>query len=81
MCWGPRPSTSGTNSHSIFLDTSNKHFMGAEANIGAVLGLCTEKIDKKAAFGVFQEHLSNYIITNVKNGSDVVNIVKLLETP
>ena len=36
---------------------------------------------QKALFDVFCEHLSNYIITNVKNRGDVVAIVKNLEDP
>ena len=35
------------------IDTSNKSFKGAEPNIGCVLGLRFEKVDKKIAYNIF----------------------------
>ena len=56
-------------------------FEGSCPEIGAVLGLRTENINKKVPFSVFTEKLGDYIITNISHGSDIEGCVGNLEDP
>ena len=58
-----------------------KNFSGKEPSIGSVLGLRSEKIDKKSTFDIFRKHLVNYIKRTLDEASDVVDIVKYQEDP
>lgn len=62
-------------------DNSNKSFEGAEPSVGAVLGLTSERIDKKVSFEQFKEKLENYIGRKFDNGDDIVCIVKDYSDP
>ena len=50
------------------VDTSNKVFEGAEPDIGCVLVLRFEKVDKKVAYDVFCNKFYKYIGWNMKYG-------------
>jgi hypothetical protein len=63
------------------VDTSNKTFEGDQPLVGVVLGMRYEVISQKIAFDSFREKLSNYILSNIKNGDDVVHIVQYMEDP
>ena len=65
--------TTTRNNGSIHAD---KHFCGNNPNIGAVLGLKTEKIDKKVSFDVFREKLANYVLVNLKDAEDVMPLIE-----
>ena len=56
--------------------TTNKAFEGSEPDIGFVLGMRFEKVDKKVAYNVFCNKFSNYIGRNMNNGNEVVYVVK-----
>ena len=58
------------------VDTSNKAPKGAEPDIGCVLGLRFEKVNKKVAYNVFCKKFANYIGRNMKYGKNVVFSVK-----
>ena len=63
------------------VDTSNKVFKGVEPNIGCVLGLRFEKVDKNVAYDVFREKFTSYIGSNMKYGNKVVCGVKEYKDP
>ena len=63
------------------VDTSNKAFKGYEPDIGCVLGLGFEKVDKKVAYDVFCKKIANYIVRTMKYGKKVVCAVKESKDP
>ena len=58
------------------VDKSNKAFKGYEPDIGCVLGLGYEGVDKKVANNVFRKKFANYIVRTMKYGKKVVCAVK-----
>jgi transcription antitermination factor NusG len=62
--------------HQSAMDVSNKNFEGAEPEIGCVLGLKYEKIDKKVTFDVFKEKMCNYIEHKMEFGTEISGLVK-----
>ena len=77
---GPRNRTND-RSNQTTSGTVEKNFSGKEPSIGSVLGLRSEKIDKKSTFDIFRKHLVNYIERTFDEASDVVDIVKYQEDP
>ena len=69
------------NRNNYVRDTINKGFEGAEPSVGAVLGLTSERIDKKVSFEQFKEKLENYIGRKFDNGDDIACIVKDYKDP
>ena len=61
--------------------TDSVSFEGACADVGAVMGLRTEKITKKVPFSVFQSKMADYVITTIRYGSDVERTLRYLEDP
>jgi hypothetical protein len=57
-------------------DSTDRHFCGDTPAIGVILGLRTERIDKKTAFDNFREKLANYVLTNLKDAQDVIQLVE-----
>jgi len=49
--------------------------------IGAVLGLRTEYLNKKTSFSVFMEKMEEYILRKLNNGSDVLPLVRDQKDP
>ena len=45
----------------VYIDTSQRDFVGDEPRVGAVLAQKNERVDKKAAFDAFREKLCNFI--------------------
>ena len=72
---GPRNRTND-RSNQTTSGTVEKNFSGKEPSIGSVLGLRSEKFDKKSTFDIFRKHLVNYIERTFDEASDVVDIVK-----
>ena len=54
----------------------SKTYEGDTPEIGAVLALQNENVDKKANFSVFCERIGTYIMKEYKNGEDVVAVTK-----
>ena len=69
----------GNNRNQSAMDTSNKNFEGAEPEIGCVLGLRYERIDKKVTFEIFREKMSNFIERKMEYGNEISGIVKTYE--
>ena len=63
------------------VDMSNKAFERAEPDIGCVLGLRFEKLDKKVANDVFRNKFDNYIGRTMKYGNKAVCAVKEYKDP
>ena len=58
------------------VDSTDRTFYGDTPAISVVLGLPTERIDKKTLFDNFREKLANYILTNLKDAQDVIQLVE-----
>ena len=56
--------------------TVHKSFESHTPDLNGVLGLRTEKVDKKVTFEAFCEKLDTYIMRGVKNGEDVVLVTR-----
>ena len=52
--------------------TNPKNYEGSIAEIGAILAIKHEKLDKKAQYQVFVEKNSNCVYSNFKNGGDLI---------
>ena len=64
-----------------YVDNSNRNFEGNEPRIGAVLAAKGERVTAKAGFDAFREKLDSFIVRELKNGSDVVGIVRNMVDP
>ena len=60
-------------------NSTSRSFEGKNKDIGGVLGLRNERLDKKVSFDTFRELLTNYVMTHLDNADDVVAIVCDLE--
>ena len=60
-----------TEGSSTVQGSDGSTFEGGCPEIGAVVGLRTEKITKKVPFSVFVEKLVDYVITTFKHASDI----------
>ena len=58
-----------------------KNYEGNIPEIGAILALKYEKLDKKAQFQIFVEKALNYAISNFKDGGDVAPLLQDLVNP
>ena len=54
---------------------------GETKGVGAVLGLCYEKFNKKLPFSQFVNKVYYYVISNFKDGGDLKPIFKKLQDP
>ena len=54
----------------------SKTYEGDTPEIGAVLALQNENVDKKVNFTVFCERIGTYIMKEYKNGEDVISVTK-----
>ena len=61
--------------------TNPKNYEGSIAEVGAILALKHEKLDKKAQYQVFVEKIANYVYSNIKNGGDLIPLFSNLEDP
>ena len=60
---------------------SIRDFAGETKEVEAVLTLVTEQVDKGVTFEIFQERLRNYVLKSLKNGEDVISVIKNIEDP
>ena len=65
----------------VYIDTSQRDFVGDEPRVGAVLAQKNERVDKKAAFDAFREKLCNFIVRELKHGADAVAVVQDMKDP
>jgi len=61
--------------------TNPKNYEGSISEVGAILALKHEKLDKKVQYQVFTEKVANYIYSNVKNGGDLIPLFSSLRDP
>ena len=59
--------------------TNPKNYEGSIAEVGAILALKHEKLDKKAQYQVFVEKIANYVYSNIKNGGYLIPLFSNLE--
>ena len=75
---GGRNSNGGTRNRSNRRNTfsaNERTWEGDTSEVGAVLGLRTEYLDKKASFRVFSEKMEEYVSRKVNNGSDLLPLL------
>jgi hypothetical protein len=65
----------------LTIGSDDKDWEGAKPEVGAVLGLKTEKITKKVTFEVFREKLATYVLSEFNNPKDVLPAVKRMTDP
>ena len=58
------------------VDISHNVFEGSEPDIGCVLGLRFEKLDKKVTYDVFCNKFANYIGSTMNYGNEVVCVMR-----
>jgi len=65
----------------IVLNSNERTWEGDTPDIGAVLGLRTEYLNKKTSFRVFMEKMEEYILRKLDNGGDVLPLVREQKDP
>jgi len=63
------------------LSSEMRGFTGETLDLGAVLGLFSEKLDKSVSFDKFTDFIKNYMLKNYKNTEDIVCLIVDLEDP
>ena len=71
----------GKGRNNNYYDLSDKLFEGDTPEIGCVLGLRSERMDKKVQFDTFREKMCDYIAKNLSSPMDVMPYVKDLKDP
>ena len=61
------------------LHTAHRYFKGGTLEVGAVLGLLSEKKDIGTTFDKFREKLKGYVEININNMKDVMYVVTDME--
>ncbi len=74
-------STQGNLKVTVPQCTDGASIEGAFPEIGAVVGLRTEKVTKKVSFSGFVEKVADHVITNVKYGSDYEACIRNVQDP
>ena len=69
------------DSRKTVLSNNERTWEGDTPEIGAVLGLRTENLNKKTSFSVFMEKMEEYILRKLNNGSDVLPLVRDQKDP
>ena len=62
-------------------NANERTWEGDKGEIGAVLGLRTEYLDKKASFRIFIEKLIEYVLREIRDASDVLPVLSKREDP
>ena len=57
-------------------DNSEQSGVRGKPEVGAVLGLRTEYLNKKVSFEVFLEKMTDYVLRELKDAADVVSVVR-----
>ena len=60
---------------------TSKDFEGGKPELKAVLALAGEQVTLKKTFDAFRETLSEHIVREYNNGSNVVSVIKYMEDP
>ena len=63
------------------ITTNFQTYQGECEDIGYILGLQSEKFNKKVQFQVFLEKLGTYIVSNLKDGGDIQPLYTTLSDP
>ena len=61
--------------------TNPKSYEGCIPEVGAILALKHEKLDKKCQFQVFMDKIGNYVLSNLKDGGDIMVLFRKMENP
>ena len=61
--------------------SNERTWEGDTPEIGAVLGLRTEYLNKNTSFRLFMEKMEEYILRKLDNGSDVLPLVREQKDP
>ena len=59
--------------------SNGKDFEGAQASIGGILGLKTERLQHKVTFEIFTEKVKTLILSDFKNPKDVLPTLGLID--
>ena len=57
-------------------NNSEQTWVGDKPEVGTVLGLRTEYLNKKVSFEVFLEKMTDYVLRELKDAADVVSVVR-----
>ena len=88
--FGNNPTSSRSNmnrgrnnrsTNNIMQSSEGASFEGACPDIGGILGLRSERINKKLPFSVFTEKLADYVGAEIKYGRDLETCIKLMQDP
>ena len=74
-------SRNGGSSRQAVVDPNLRSFEGAESDVGGVLCLSNEKVDKKVTFDEFRVKIGQYIERKYDNSDDIVMMVEDMKTP
>ena len=69
------------NNRRNLFNGNERTWEGDKIEIGAVLGLRTEYLDKKVSFRVFIEKLIEYVLREVRDASDVLPVLSKRKDP
>ena len=61
--------------------TNPKSYEGCIPEVGGILALKHEKLDKKCQFQVFMDKVGNYVLSNLKDGGDIMVLFRKMENP
>ena len=70
-----------TDNRRNLFNANERTWEGDKTEIGAVLGLRTEHLDKKVSFRVFIEKMIEYVLREVRDASDVLPVLTKREDP
>jgi len=59
----------------------NREFTGETPELGAILGLLTERLDNGVQFDKFQNKIKNYVLKNFKKAEDIMELIVELKDP
>ena len=77
-----RNTTTNNNQINGVVHTNPHNYEGANTDVGAVIGLRHEKFKKKApSFESFLETLSTYVVSTLKDGSDMKPLFDKMTSP
>ena len=61
--------------------SNEKSWEGAKPEVGAVLGLKSERLNNKVTFEVFREKLAIHVLSEFRNGRDILPAIKKMTDP
>ena len=78
---GRRRRNNNNNNNNQIQLTNPKSFEGYIPEVGGILALKHEKLDKKCQFQVFMDKIGNYVLSNLKDGGDIMFLFRKMENP